>query len=139
MRNIAFCGFVVVDERQGANLHVPDSPPHRLKFHGTSPPINLGGPQVSFLFAMPLKDRNTPATLLRQMRRREQVAWQSFMIRYGNFLRRNCVRFGVTESLVEDVIQDVTIKILDGILSFERRGVGQFSGVDEGDHSQLLG
>lgn len=75
---------------------------------------------------MPLKDLNTSATLLREMRRREQVAWQSFMIRYCNFLRRNCVRFGVTESLVEDVIQDVAIKILDGILSFERRGLGSF-------------
>lgn len=56
------------------------------------------------------------------------VAWQEFVKRYSNLLKRWCRQWGVGAADIDDVIQETFIAVVHSLPKFEHRGTGSFRG-----------
>jgi RNA polymerase sigma-70 factor (ECF subfamily) len=68
----------------------------------------------------------TCLTLLDSLKQRRSDAWESFVSRYGAVIRRWAGSWKVPPDDVEDLLQDVYLKVLRRVSEFERERAGSF-------------
>jgi RNA polymerase sigma factor (sigma-70 family) len=69
---------------------------------------------------------DTSLTLLNSLKQQETEAWESFVHRYGGVIRRWAGTWKVPPDDVEDLLQDVYIRVLRQVSQFERERTGSF-------------
>ncbi|MBQ6616480.1 MAG: sigma-70 family RNA polymerase sigma factor [Thermoguttaceae bacterium] len=63
----------------------------------------------------------TPSSFLKELRNREQIAWERFIMLYGRLISFWCYRRGITNRTVrQEIICDVCIRVMESIDSFHK-------------------
>lgn len=63
----------------------------------------------------------TPSSFLEELRNREQIAWERFIMLYGRLISFWCYRRGITNRAVrQEIIYDVCIRVMESIDTFHK-------------------